>query len=274
MGILDLRNITNLADFYHRYQDYVKSQFEEKKANSIIAKTNTSLVRYVLPEYGFLLKLDGNLSPAEMLEGLKFMEQVPISQVVHLLETQERVFNRFGERVSPAIRRAYRSTTKIMLDWGKLQDWWKQSVETSSHGRTPTMLIFKKRVEHWHKLKPEELSPSLSQQLSHFSLYCTTLRQPCLSEGSCVRYHREILGVLGWMHRIKGIAVANLSLADLVPVAAVYDQGAAERVATLAQEYLDWMRANLGGKEATLKFALQAFFYLAEYIQDEYTKNA
>jgi hypothetical protein len=274
MRILYLRKVVSLVDFYQLYESFLKSHFEEKKAEAILSKTKTSLIRYGLPEYGFPLKLEGNLSPSETVEGVKFMEQIPIYQAAYLLEAQERVFTKFGELASPASRRVYRSALRKMIDWGRSQDWWQQSVETSPDGRTPTMLVCKKRVEHWHKLKPEEIPLELSQQLGSFSTYLTTLRQHCLSENSCIRYRREVLGVFGWMYRIKGMALADLSLTDLVPVESIYDLGAAEQVVALAEEYFEWMRANLGGKDSTLRFALQAFLYVAEYVHYEYTKNS
>lgn len=273
MKILDLKKVISLADFYHLYEAALKDEFEQSKAYSIIAKTKTSIIRYTLPKWGFPSKLDGNLSPLETQEGLKFMKEIPIYQAVHALEVQERVFDRFGDRASPAARRVYRSALRKMMDWGRSQDWWKQSVETSSDGRTPTMLIFKKRVEHWHKLKPQEISSGLNQQLGSLSTYLTTWRQPCLNHSSCFRYRREVLGVLGWMHRVKGVALADLNLTNIVPVAYIHDWDAAKEVVALAEEYLEWMRTNLGGKESTLRFALQAFFYVAEYIHYDYTKN-
>lgn len=273
MGILDLRKVVSLADFYRLYKAALKAEFEPKKADAVTAKTKTSLIRYTLPEWGFPSKLDGNLSPLETQEGLKFMETIPICQAVYALEVQERVFDQFGDRASPAARRVYRSALRKMLNWGRLQDWWNQSVETSPDGRTPAMVVFKKRVEHWHKLKSQELVPPLSQQLEHFSIYVTTLRQPCLSASSCTRYRREILGILGWLYRVKGVALADLSLTKLVSVASLHNQSAAEQVVALAAEYLEWMRVNLGGKESTLKFALQAFFYIAEYIHHDYTQK-
>jgi hypothetical protein len=273
MGILNLRKVVSLADFYRLYTAWIECQFEEEKAKSIIAKTRTGLFRYTLPCYGLPLKLNGNLSSSEINEGLKLMEEIPIYQAVHLLEAQEQVFDKFGDRVSPASQRVYRSALLKMLTWGQSQDWWKQSCETSSDGRTPEMLLFKKRVKHCHKLKPEEISTELSQQIKSFSVYLTTARQRLLSDSSSVRYCREILGILGWMHRVKGVALVDLSLTNLMPIVSMYDQNSAEQIAALAEEYLEWMRANLGGKESTLKFALQAFFYLAEYIHYDYTNN-
>lgn len=273
MGILDRKKVINLAVFYHLYESYLESSFAEKQAYGVIAKTKTSIIRFVLPEWGFPLKTEGNLAPCETIEGLKFMEQISIYQAVHALEVQERVFEKFGDRASPASRRVYRSALRKMMNWGRSQDWWKQSVEISPDGRAPSMLVFKKRVEHWHKLKPQEIPPSLSQQLDSFSIYLATLRHPCLNESSCIRFRREVLGVFGWMHRVKGIALVDLSLTELVPFASIYDTSAAERVAAQAEEYIEWMRSNLGGKESTLKFALKAFFLVAEYIHYEHTKT-
>lgn len=273
MQILSLREVINLADYYRLYESYIKSKLDEKKAYSEIAKLRTSLLRFLLPGWGFVLKVDGNLSPSETIEGLKFMEQIPIYQAVYALEAQGKVFDQFGDRVSSASRRVYRSALKKMLDWGQSQDWWKRSVETVLDGRTPTMLVPRKRVEHWHKLKPKELPSGLSQQLDALSVYMMTLRQPNLAESSWIRYRRELLGVLGWLYRVKGISLAELSLSNLVPVEAIHDIRAAEQVTDLVQEYLEWLQANIGDKKATLRFALQSFSYVAEYIHYEYTKS-
>jgi hypothetical protein len=245
MKILDFRRVVNLTDYFRLYECFLQSEYEASKAKLIIAKTKTSLVRFTLHKYGFPLKLDGKLLPSEMIEGLRFMEQIPICQSAYLLEAQEEVFTKFSDQIPSASRRVYRSALKKMIDWGTTQDWWQQSVAKSAVGRTPTMLIFKKRVEHWHKLKPEDISVELSQQLDLLSAYLTTVRQPCLKASSYKRYHREVLGVLGWLHRIKGIAISDLSLTYLVPVASIYDQAVAEQVVMIAEEYLEWMRANL-----------------------------
>jgi hypothetical protein len=271
--ILDFRKVVSLADFYHLYEVYLKKEFDEKKAYSIIAKTKTSLIRFVLPEWGFPFKLDGNLLPSETIEGLKFMEKISIYQAIYALEAQDKVFDQFGDHVSYASRRVYRSALKKMIVWGRSQDWWTQSVEPVLDGRTPTMVVPQKRVEHWHKLKPKELPSSLSQQLDVLSIYMRTIRQPNLAESSWIRYSRELLGVFGWLCRVKGISLAELSLAHLVPVEAIYDTSAAEQVVGLVREYLEWMRVNIGDKKSTLRFALQAFSYVAEYIHYENTKS-
>ncbi|HEY9695715.1 MAG TPA: hypothetical protein V6D10_00360 [Trichocoleus sp.] len=274
MKVLDYRKVISLADFYHQYEDSIKTESGERKGKAIIAKTKTSVLRYALPEYGFPLKLDGNLSAVETIEGLKFMEQIPIYQAPYLLEAQERVFTKFGGRVTSASRRVYRSALKKMMDWGESQNWWKQSVGTSSKVRTPTMIICKKRVEHWHKLKPEEISPKLSQQLDRFSTYLRTLRQPCLVDSSCMRYRREILGIFGWMHRVKGVTLADLDLTQIVPVASIHNPDAADKVVALAKEYFEWTHDNLGGKESILRFSLRTLFYIAEYVDYDYTKKS
>lgn len=273
MGVLNLKSVTSLADFYRLYERHLSFQFEKEKTYFIIAKTKTSLIRFLLPEWGFPLKLEGNLSPAETMKGLQFMEKIPIYQTAHALEVQERVFDKFGDRVSPASRRVYRSSLRKMITWGQAQDWWQHSVTTSDDSKAPTMLIFKKRVEHWHKLKLEELSIGLSQELDRFSTYLKTLRQPCLNESSCIRFYREVLGILGWLHRVKGVSLAELTLTKLVPTESIHNATVANQVAAQAEEYIEWMRSNLGGKESTLKFALRAFFLIAEYIHHEYAKK-
>lgn len=273
MKILDLRKVINISDFYLLYETFLKSNFEKEKADLLIAKAKTSLIRFALPYYGSLLKLNGNLSPSETIEGLEFMQQIPIYQVVHLLNAQEQVFNQFGDRVSPASRRVYRSALKKMLDWGESQDWWKQSIETSSIGKTPKMIICKKRVEHWHKLKPQEISTELSQQLEQFTAYLNTLRQPPLVGSSCIRYRREVLCILGWMYRFKKVALADLNLTNIVPLKAVHDKETAEEVVALAKEYFEWARVNLGDKSSILEFALRTLIYIAEYIHHDYTET-
>lgn len=274
MKILYLKKVINLADHYQLYKAHLKSTLDEKKADSEIAKLKTSILRFLLPEWGFILKLNGNLSPSETIEGLKFMEQVSIYQAVHALEAQEKVFERFGDRVSAASKRVYRSALRKMLVWGQSQDWWTQSVEPALDGRTPTMILPQKRVEHWHKLKLKELPPSLNQQLDALSIYMRTVRQPNLAESSWIRYSRELLGAYGWLCRVKGIPLAELSLGHLVPVEAIHDMSAAEQVAALVREYLEWMQVNIGDKKSTLRFALQAFCYVAEYIHYENAKSS
>jgi hypothetical protein len=273
MNILSLRKVNNLADFYRLYADNSEKELDVKKQYSMLAKLKTSLIRYVLPGWEFPLKLDGNLSALETLEGLKFMEKVSIHQAAFALEVQDTVFARFGDRVSDASQRVYRCELKKMMVWGQSQSWWKQSVETGLNGRTPTMTIHKKRCEHWHKLKPQELPSELSQELDALSVYMRTLRRPPLAESSWIRYRREILGSFGWLHRVKGVALSELSLSNLVPVAAIHDPRAAEQVSELVQEYLEWLRAHIGDKNATLLFALQSFCYIAEYVNYESTKS-
>lgn len=272
MKILHLKKVVNMAEFYLGYEAYLKSRFNKGKAYTEIAKIKTSLLRFVLPEWGFILKVDGNLSPSETIDGLKFMEQIPIHQAVHALETQRKVFDRFGDRVSAASRRVYRSALRKMMDWGRSQEWWTQSVEPTLDGKTPTMLVPQKRVEHWHKLKPKELPPNLSQQLDALSTYMLSVRQPNLAKSSWIRYSRELLGVFGWLYRVKGIPLAELSLTHLVSVEATRDMSAAEQVVDFVREYLQWLRANIGDKNATLRFALHAFTYVAEYIHYETQK--
>jgi len=55
MKILDFRKVNDLADFYRLYEGYLRTEFDEEKMYSILAKLKTSLIRYTLPGGTLLL---------------------------------------------------------------------------------------------------------------------------------------------------------------------------------------------------------------------------
>lgn len=255
-----------LADFYQLYVVEIRATHDSKSAKSILSKLQTAWTRYVLPAWGFALKLNGNLSPEDVAAGMEFMQQISLEQVDTALAAQVQVYESYGDLISPQVRRVYRSSLRKCLEWGKNQAFWQMALGTSAKDRAPVMFPLTGERKPPYSLSKAECPAHLLQEIDHLCHCWRTSRSPALSDASIHMYLKNIYGVLGWLHRVKGIPTGELSLFRIVPCEALSSPIAAQAVAAIAAEYLNWLQSERKNRNSTRSYALKAFVHTAEYV--------
>lgn len=195
------------------------------------------------------------------------MKQISLLQVDQALDTQEQVFRDLGYNPADPLCRINRSALNKLLEFGRAQPYWNPAVGSEQAETTPRMLVTKKRCKHWHRLNRGDISLTLANELDALVFFWQFQRQSPLVENTRIRYRREILDILGWLHRVKNVPISELSLYILIPPRAVHHQETANRVRAMTEDYLEWVRSNVSPKFSTQRFAVQVLIYIAEYIE-------
>ncbi|WP_204141187.1 hypothetical protein [Halomicronema sp. CCY15110] len=259
--------IENLLDAFSAYEDYLQQKQSHKQAKNSINKLKTGLVRFTLPGWGYPLKLTGRLTPEEMLRGIEFMASVSLLQANQALEVQESLFQRMGDLVSDASKRVYRSAVRQFIEYCQSLAAWPTYRRP---GLPPTAYIYGKPKKVWHHfgLRSQDVPPALQAELNEYAEALSS-RTPPLSPSSIQRQTRGVRKILGWLHRTKNIAVEELTLFQIVPVEALFEEAAAAKTMSLLQEYLDWLKSREEHIHS-LKQAFMHFLYLTEYAHHVY----
>lgn len=256
----------NLFDCLYQYEERLK-QIHGEKTRTIFGKAKTALVRYTAPGWGYPIKLEGRLTPAEMLQGLEFLKTITLEQAVQALAVQESVFERFGSAVSSQSRRVYRSALKQFWNFLQTVPEWPQQSSGGGHQDSATPYIQGPRNPKGirYALKPSEMTPQLEAELAQYRLCCRQDRTETLSKISLDTYCQNIRNLWGWLYRYKGLPLEELSLFRIVPPEAFWQPNAMERVMGLCQAYITWLRDERQVANNTLVSQLKTFFLITEY---------
>lgn len=267
--ILQLFNQKTFRDAYQDYLLMIEQVYaaENKRAYAIKAKLKTALRRYTLPGFGWSFVKDES-------DWLNFMQTLSIQDLVRTLEVQEQVFIQLGDAVSDESRRSYRSSLKQFVEYVQTQSYYYVAVGVNDEQLAPRMHTHKKRQEHNHRLRPEEISEQVLIELEQLTHYLLHQREGTpygtnLVPSTVNRYQREVLDLLGWLHRFKGEPLEALSIERLVPKSAISSKDAAIQVGQLLQEYLEWLKSDLGIAHSGLAFAVRSCIYIAEALEYE-----
>lgn len=266
MNILELHREKKLADFYNAFVEAIKQTAPEKNTKAQIAKLQTGWMRYVLPGWGFPLKLEGNFTPQEVADALQFMQQISLFQADQALDIQEQVFQQFGDRISPEVQRVYRSVVRKSLEWGRQQNFWEISLGSVAKDCAPAMGLPRGTLKPGYSLKKSQYTDTLQQEIDHLCQCWRSVRVINLKEDSIHSYLKDINCLLGWLHYAKAVPIEDLSLVKIIPPKALHDPRAAKEVAELATEYLEWLRVEREHKPSTRLGRLYAFIHITEYI--------
>ena len=256
----------NLYKCLVQYEAFLK-QTQGEQARSIFSKAKTAVVRYTAPGWGYPVKLEGRLTPAEMIQGLEFLKTITLEQAVHALTIQKTVFELFGQAVSSQSRRVYRSALKQFLDFLQtLPEWPQQRLgKGGSEGTAPYIHGPRAPLGPRYALKDSEMTPQLREELAQYSLCCQEERTEPLSDAALARYLKDIRNLQGWLYRYKGYSLEELSFFKIVPPEAFWQPDAMERVMALCQEYVAWLRDERQVATSTMGFGLNTFFLITEY---------
>jgi len=241
-----------------------------KQAKNTVNKLKTGLVRFTLPGWEYPLKLTGRLTPEEMLRGVEFMASVSLLQANQALEVQEMVFQRMGEQVSDASKRVYRSAVRQFIEYCQSLTVWPTYRRP---GLPPTAYIYGKPKKVWHHfgLRSAEVPPALQAELDAYAEALANRAQP-LSSYSIEREVRGVRKVLGWLRRTRNIPAEELTLFQIVPVEALFEETAAAKTLGLLREYLDWLKSREEHIHS-LKQAFMHFLYMTEYAHYVYANQ-
>lgn len=266
MNILEFNQQKTLADLYSLYLEHLRTTYPEVTAKQYIAKLQTAWIRYVLPGWGFPLKLEGNLTPSEVNAGLQFMHTIQLFQVEDALAIQAQVYQQFGDRISASVQRVYRSALQKSLEWGQQQSFWQNAFGNRSQNRAVAMQPPRGRCKSQYRLQRAHRTAVLHQEIEQLYVYWQQIRLPKLSNSSIDRYLKDVENVLGWLHHIQGVSLDDLRLTTVVPKAALQDPHVAQQVAAVAEEYIKWLRTERVAKQSTQMFAFSAFVHITEYL--------
>lgn len=256
----------NLYECLIQYEQLLK-QTQGEQARAIFGKAKTALVRYTAPGWGYPVKLEGRLTPAEMIGGLEFLKTITLEQAVNALAVQKTVFERFGPAVSSQSQRVYRSALKQFLEFLRTLPEWPQPLlgKGSSEGTAPYIHGPRAPFGPRYALKGGEMTPELRAELAEYSLCCQEERTEPLSDAALHRYLKDIRNLWGWLYRYKGYSLEELSFFKIVPAEAFWQPDAMERVMALCQEYVAWLRDERQVATSTMGYGLNTFFLITEY---------
>ncbi|WNZ46124.1 hypothetical protein Q2T42_30510 [Leptolyngbya boryana CZ1] len=264
-----LQTVYGRKTLFDLHQDYERSlELQDTEASyTLKAKLKTALIRYTLPGWGLPIHR-GKATLSQTTTGIEFMKQISLLQFDQALNVQEQVFRELGLDPAAPVCRTNRSMLNKLLEFGRSQPYWNATVGSVQAETTPRLLVVtQKRCKHWHRLNRADISSSLKAELDALVSFWQFQRCPPLGETSRIRLRREILDLLGWLHRVKKVPVLDLSLQILIPSEAVHEPEAAHQVRAMTEEYLDWLHVNISTHPSTHRFAVQVLIYLAEYIE-------
>ncbi|HEY9298797.1 MAG TPA: hypothetical protein VIQ31_21060 [Phormidium sp.] len=131
-----------LYDLYILYCEELKSKGNDGKTDPTAA-LRTGLLRYTIQKWGFPLPSGHKMTQDEVNTGVEFLKKIPISEVPHLLEYQQEVFESLGGKSSS---RTYRLHLKRMVDWCLKQSWWQELTHSKLEQRSPRIRVKMGRV--------------------------------------------------------------------------------------------------------------------------------
>lgn len=265
--MLRLFDQKTFGDVHAAYEAMVDQNYPANKAYEIKAKLKTALRRYALPGFGWVFA-------KEETAWLNFMGTLSLQDLSRALDIQKQVFTQLQETVSEESCRVYRAALKKLVEYAQEQPYYQTALGTQDEQLAPRMHTHQKRQEHWHRLKPSEVPSQATHELDQVMHYLAHDRDQTayggtLSAGSRQRYRRELLDMLGWLHRLRGLPLDTLSLECLVPRAAITDAVLAADTAALLLEYVEWLQQGLGLGKGGLPFAVRSCIYVAEFWEYE-----
>lgn len=225
----------NLLDVYVLYSKYIKDTQKEKTAKENIAKLQTAIIRFLLPGLGYEARPKGKkMSLLEIKLAKEFMQTQAIKVLLDAKEIQQKGFDLL--RAPEASRRFYRWVLDVFVIWCETQPWFpkRRRKPNPEEQRCPltnqgfgsianTPLTTRRSVYKKYILDIKEISPTLQQELNQFHEFLTNSHYPGrvtdpIEVTTADRYLLEIRLILGWLHRYRNVALAELRLDLLIPL--------------------------------------------------------
>lgn len=266
----------SLFDAWNLYQEEIQATQSRQQAKATLAQAKTALLRYTLPGWGFLIPHRSKLTEQEMEAALSYTKQVSLEQLSNGRYIQQTVFEALQVPINS--QRNYRAALNKLLKWCEQQSWW-QNVATEQqstlHKPKPSVLDIRvtnrKYKDEQGKLLQEykyglgsvavdEIPNRLQRELKAFQRFRTNSegsnRKQEVKQSTVDKDLKHIRLILGWLHRIRGIPLEQLSLNQIVPLVLLKStqereaemvkagHAAAQQALTLAEDYIKWLKTS------------------------------
>jgi hypothetical protein len=277
----------SLFDVWNLYQLEIREKEAKQKASVTLSLVKSALVRYTLPGWGLEPSDHKRLTAWESYSGFTFMKGIKLPQISQALEIQQQVFDQ--QLVPLDVQRNYRAALKRFLQWCQEQHWWQSQNQIICSNSEEHSEVTRKREQ----VKPQRpkyslgavegdfVSQRLQDELEEFSSF---RRNKEVKQSTLDKDLRQIRLILGWLHRFKGIPLAELSLQQMVsfinldsldPEQIQMAEATAYKDLELANEYIQWLDAvresgsGASRKEKSLYTSLDVlriFLVVAQFI--------
>jgi hypothetical protein len=244
----------SLFDIWSLYQLETQKSQSKDKASARLSLVKTALIRYTLPGWGFTETTQQRVTAWESYLGIKFMEQVSLAQFSQACEVQKLIFEQ--QEIPTTTRRTYQTALNHLLKWCETQAWWEPyriqqhnfSPQNTSEQISPTP----RSRYGLGSVKGDILPANLERELELFREF--RIQQAGVKQSTAEHNLRQVRLVLGWLHRVKGVSLDEISLTKIVPFAdldlpAPTGESTPAEVAAfasldLARQYISWLKED------------------------------
>jgi len=225
----ELLRTLSAADILAAYADHLVALGKGKNYDL----TRTALLRYTLPGWTNVYPSQGKATAAQIAQGLTALSQITLEQFKDALAVQAKVFDHM--QLDKKQRRQPRCYLTQLLTWAGTQGY---SSNHASGNESPSIVIkepfrlsrpkgqgrlmadsVKLRNTPHHKpyalgaVAGDVIYDDLKKQLNALKAYLAQNKQ---REPTIKKHLMQVMQMLGWLHREKGIPFDTLSLESLV----------------------------------------------------------
>lgn len=257
-------NLPSLFDIWNLYQQHIQAQQPQEKAKATLSRTQTALVRFTLPGWGFPAPLQPRITNSEIEKALGFMKSLSLELLFEAIEIQQKVFDEL--LISENSKYTYRAALNEFLKWCEQQSWWIENFSTASPISNPR----KRKISYVQDSKEitcdnqNDAEQPISKQhyalgtrkeytlAEHIQEVMVALQQflteqnqqhniRIISPTTAQQYLKQTRLILGWFYRIEKVPIEKLGLELIVPVS---DPAASQKTLQVAERYLAWLKAD------------------------------
>ncbi|BAT53460.1 unknown protein [Nostoc sp. NIES-3756] len=257
-------NLLSLFDIWNLYQQHIQTQQLQEKAKATLSRTQTALVRFTLPGWGFPAPLQPRITNSEIEKALDFMKSLSLELLFEAIDIQQKVFDEL--LISEKSQYTYRAALNQFLKWCEQQPWWIENFSTAS----PISNARKRKISYAQDSKeitsdnqndaeqpiPKQhyalgtrkeytLVEHIQEVMVALQKFFTEQNQQqnrkIISPTTAQQYLKQTRLILGWFYRIEKVPIEKLDLELIVPVS---DPAASQKTLQVAERYLAWLKAD------------------------------
>jgi hypothetical protein len=216
-----------LTDILGFYATHIQSKHPRKKAQEIIAQTETAINRYTLPGWGLEPFKGRKPTRLEIDRATVFKQGISVEQFTTAREAQEKAFELL--QPSDSSKDVYRSRLKELVSWCIQQGWWPGNTlpekpvdccggrRRHGYGIMAQTLLTNRSALPPYGLRAEQVPEKLKAETEHFYKFRTSAHWPGrldepVKTKACRNQIDLLFHLLGWFHYYRGVPLEELSL--------------------------------------------------------------